>query len=67
MCCQIQTHCSLHSICPPSPAVKSSGSQVSLQLLLAPLAGLHVEVLEDVVFPLGADLCRRHLQWVVVQ
>lgn len=50
-----------------SPAVESSGPQVSLQLLLAPLAGLHVEVLEDVVFALGADLRRWHLQRVVVQ
>lgn len=40
---------------------------MSLQLLLAPLAGLHVEVLKDVVFALGADLCGRHLQRVVVQ
>lgn len=38
-----------------------------LQLLLAPLAGLHVEVLENVIFALGADLRRRHLQRVVVQ
>ena len=50
-----------------SPAVEARGPQVSLQLLLAPLAGLHVEVLEDVVFALGADLSRRHLQRVVVQ
>ena len=40
---------------------------MSLQLLLAPLAGLHVEVLKDVVFALGADLRGRHLQRVVVQ
>lgn len=38
-----------------------------LQLLLAPLAGLHVEVLEDVVFALGADLGGGRLQRVVVQ
>lgn len=50
-----------------SPAVEARGPQVALQLLLAPLAGLHVEVLEDVVFALGADLSRRHLQRVVVQ
>jgi len=40
---------------------------VRRQLLLAPLARLHVEELEDVVFALGADLRRRHLQRVVVQ
>lgn len=49
------------------PVFESSGPKVSLQLLLAPLAGLHVEVLEDVVFALGADLRRWHLQRVVVQ
>lgn len=37
-----------------------------LQLLVA-LTGLHVQVLEDVIFAFGADLCRRHLQRVVVQ
>jgi len=40
---------------------------VSLQLLLVSLAGLHVEILEDMVFSLGADLRRGHLQRVVVQ
>lgn len=49
------------------PGTKSSGPKVPLQLLLVSLAGLHVKVLEDVVFALGADLSRGHLQWVVVQ
>lgn len=40
---------------------------MSFQFLLAPLAGLHVEVLEDVVFALRADLRGWHLQGVVVQ
>lgn len=56
-----------HSLSSSSPAAESSGPHVSLQLVLAPLAGLHVEVLEDVVFALGADLRRWHLQRVVVQ
>lgn len=38
-----------------------------LQLFLAPLTGLHVEVLEDVVFALGADLRWWHLQWIAIQ
>lgn len=50
-----------------SPAVEPGGSQVSLQVLLVPLARLHVKVLEDVVFALGANLRRRHLQRIVVQ
>lgn len=37
-----------------------------LQLLVT-LTGLHVQVLEDVIFAFGANLCRWHLQWVVVQ
>lgn len=50
-----------------TPATEPSGPQLLLQLLLALLAGLHVEVLEDVVFALGADLGWGRLQWVVVQ
>lgn len=49
------------------PCAKSSGPKVFLQLLLVSLAGLHVKILEDVVFALGADLSRGHLQRVVVQ
>lgn len=49
------------------PGTKSSGPKVPLQLLLVSLAGLHVKVLEDVVFALGADLSGGHLQRVVVQ
>lgn len=40
---------------------------MSLQLLLAPLAGLHVEVLEDVVFALGTDVRGGHYERIVVQ
>ena len=40
---------------------------MALQLLLVPPAGLHVEVLEDVVLALGADLGGRQLQRVAVQ
>ena len=49
------------------PAGESGGPHVSLQLLLVPPAGLHVEVLEDVVLALGADLRGGQLQWVAVQ
>lgn len=50
-----------------SPAAEPGGPEVFLQLALAPLAGLHVQVLEYVVLALGADLGGRHLQRVVVQ
>lgn len=51
----------------PVTAVVPGGSQGSLQFLLASLAGLDVEELEDVELPLGTDLGRRLLQGVVVQ
>lgn len=51
-----------------SPAFESSGPQVQVLLqLLVVLTGLHVQVLEDVVFAFGADLCGWHLQRVAVQ
>lgn len=50
-----------------SPAGEPRGSEVFLQLALAPLTRLHVQVLEDVVFAFGADLSGRRLQGVVVQ
>lgn len=37
-----------------------------LQLFVT-LTSLHVQVLEDVIFAFGANLCRWHLQRVVVQ
>ena len=63
----IATHNVAHVHLSPSPAIKSCRPRLSFQFFLVPLAGLHVEVLEDVVLALGANLCRWHLQWVVVQ